>query len=73
MTAITARVTVTVRVVLIFGARCCLLPFLRGLRGLVGAGNKLLPEREDGHEAGDLVDLHPVGGIAERRVKDLLK
>ena len=74
MTAITARVTITVRVVLIFWTGC-LLAFLGGLRRL-GAGEDLLTEGEDGDKARDLIDLHAVGhhaAVTECRVKDLLR
>ena len=80
VSAVTAGVTVTVRVITGGGA---LLP-LAGAGAGAGTGarrraalrrtEELLPEGEDGDEAGDLVHLHAVGGgaaVTEGRVEDL--
>ena len=50
-----------------------LLRRLVGLAGLWAASEQLLAEGEDGDEAGDLVNLHPVvaGLAAEGGVEDL--
>ena len=73
--AVTAGITVTVRVITGGGA---LLPLAgagagTGGRAALGWTEQLLTEGEDGDEAGDLVHLHAVGGAAvtEGRMEDL--
>ena len=73
--AVTAGITVTVRVITRAGA---LLPLAgagtgTGGRAALGWTEELLTEGGDGDEAGDLVHLHPVGGAAvtEGRMENL--
>ena len=75
VSAVTAGVTVTVRIITVFRA---LLPLAgagtgTGGRAALGWTEQLLTEGEDGDEAGDLVHLHPVGGAAvtEGRMENL--
>ena len=75
VSAVTADVTVTVRIITVFRA---LLPLAgpghgTGRRAGLGRTEELLPEGEDGDEAGDLVHLHAVAGapVTEGRVEDL--
>ena len=77
MTAITTRITVTVRVITGGGA---LLPLAGSRAGTGGRAalpwtEQLLTEGEDGDEAGDLVHLHPVVPVlsSECRVENLHK
>jgi len=74
VSAVTAGVTVTVRVITASGG--ALLPLAgpgTGGRAGIGRTEELLPEGEDGDEAGDLVHLHAVAGapVTEGRVEDL--
>ena len=74
VSAVTAGVTVTVRVITASGG--ALLPGAgtgAGRRAALGGTEQLLAEGEDGDEAGDLVHLHPVAGVpvTEGRVEDL--
>jgi len=73
VSAVTAGVTVTVRVITASGG--ALLPGAgtgAGCRAALGWAEQLLPEGEDGDEAGDLVDLHAVAGaVTEGRMEDL--
>ena len=73
VSAVTAGVTVTVGIITVFGALLPLAGPGTGGRAGIGRTEELLPEGEDGDEAGDLVHLHAVAGapVTEGRVEDL--